>query len=314
MDASRGVKAIAEGSFARHETFCCRYGWLKKGVDGVMEDPELFDRPDAVERLGVGKNMVKSMRFWCVAFHAVEPVDASAASRLSGPMRVTPLGRSLLADDGWDPYLEDPASLWLLHWSLFAPPVVAAAWPLAFNRVRPGSFTAGDLARILDEGRARIPALARYSSSSVARDASCLVRTYAPVSPASGPGEIECPFTRLGLLVPAEEKGAFRFNPDDKEGLPDEIFLAACLDYARRVRPGLRTLSLSALLYEPCSPGMAFKLPETDAGHRLERCARGLSGASFLEIHGSWQLQFDAPPEVLFREVLEGYYASEGGA
>ena len=40
MDASRGVRAIAEGSFARHETFCCRYGWLKKGVDGVMEDPE----------------------------------------------------------------------------------------------------------------------------------------------------------------------------------------------------------------------------------------------------------------------------------
>ncbi|QTA89668.1 DUF4007 family protein [Desulfonema magnum] len=61
------------GFFARHETFCPRYGWLKKGFDGVRES-DIFDSPDAIEKLGVGKNMVRAIRFWCVAFKIIEPV------------------------------------------------------------------------------------------------------------------------------------------------------------------------------------------------------------------------------------------------
>lgn len=95
--------------FARHETFHPRFGWLKKGFDWAQRDSGIFLRDDAPVRLGVGKNMVRSIRYWCSAFKVLEDDIPSE------------FGKKLLAEDGWDEFLEDPASLWLLHWNLLKP-------------------------------------------------------------------------------------------------------------------------------------------------------------------------------------------------
>ena len=90
--------------FARHETFCPRYGWLKKGFDRVAGynghegDGNIFDRDDAIEKLGVGKNMVRSIRFWCMAFKIIE--NASGPLRIGGTMKPTQFGEALLSDTG----------------------------------------------------------------------------------------------------------------------------------------------------------------------------------------------------------------------
>src|SRR5215216_2855503 len=95
--------ATVQHSFSGHETFPFRYPWLKKGFDAVREDGDAFLRDDAITTLGVGKNMVRSIRHWCLAAGVLEE------NRESGPaMRQTALGKLLLADDGLDPYLEDP--------------------------------------------------------------------------------------------------------------------------------------------------------------------------------------------------------------
>jgi hypothetical protein len=67
--------------------------------------------------LGVGKNMVHSIRHWCLATGVLEAV-AGANRRPTGQARPTWLGKAVLGDGGWDPYLEDPATLWLLHWQI----------------------------------------------------------------------------------------------------------------------------------------------------------------------------------------------------
>ncbi|EKD09459.1 DUF4007 family protein [Limnospira platensis] len=58
--------------FARHETFHPRFGWLKKGFDQSEKDDRIFLAEDAPVRLGVGKNMVRSLRYWCQAFKILE--------------------------------------------------------------------------------------------------------------------------------------------------------------------------------------------------------------------------------------------------
>ena len=68
---------------------------------------------------------------WPRAFKIIE--NASGPLRIGGTMKPTQFGEALLSDSGWDPFLEDPASLWLLHWKLFADPILATAWPLAMN-------------------------------------------------------------------------------------------------------------------------------------------------------------------------------------
>lgn len=101
--------------FARHETFHPRFGWLKKGFDRASHDPEVFLRDDATVRLGIGKNMVRSLRYWEFAF------------KLLKGDQPTDFGKQLLGNSGWDLYIEDPASLWLLHWKLLEPPCFATA-------------------------------------------------------------------------------------------------------------------------------------------------------------------------------------------
>ena len=80
--------------FARHETFHPRWSWIKKGFDAVEENPEIFVREDAPVRLGVGKNMVGSIRYWCNAFKVLFEDSPSE------------FGSSLLGNNGWDPFLE----------------------------------------------------------------------------------------------------------------------------------------------------------------------------------------------------------------
>ena len=63
--APRGTST--HGTFSGHETFVFRYGWLKKGLKGLRERPDVFSAEEAVARLGVGKNMVRSIRHWCLA-------------------------------------------------------------------------------------------------------------------------------------------------------------------------------------------------------------------------------------------------------
>ncbi len=318
---------LKEGFFARHETFCPRYGWLKKGFDAVLEDPGIFDRADDIERLGVGKNMVRSIRFWCMAFHVIEPAIESGQRRLGGDMRVTPFGRALLSDDGWDPFLEDPASLWLLHWQLFSPPITATTWSIAVNLGHIGSFTLKELDQAIKERMNSHTGLKRCSDSSVEKDASCFIRMYAPPGIQRLSEEIECPFTDLGLLLTSEEKQAFRFNMADKSTLPEEVFLAACCDYIQKSwmldlprqglgsARGVKSLSLNKATFHFNSPGAVFKLSETNVGYRLEQIRHRFPDDVHIDDqYGSLQIQFLREPQDLFCRALDQSYGSEAGA
>ena len=101
-------------SFSGHQTFPFRYTWLKKGVDAVTSDPAVFTSDRATITLGVGKNMVRSIRHWCITAGLIRAL----ADRTR--FEPTPLGSAIFADDGFDPYLEDTATLWLIHAQLAA--------------------------------------------------------------------------------------------------------------------------------------------------------------------------------------------------
>ncbi len=55
-----------------HEKFSLRYPWLPRAVETIKKDPVLFlyDN-DAMVEMGVGKNMVKSIRYWTMACDVV---------------------------------------------------------------------------------------------------------------------------------------------------------------------------------------------------------------------------------------------------
>ncbi len=292
---------IEQGNLGRHETFTPRYGWLKKGFDAVIVDGNVFKAPDAIETLGVGKNMVRSIRFWCQAFKLIK-------SDRTGFMETTSLGDKLLVENGWDPFLEDIASLWLLHWQLFIPPLDAVNWSLAFNKCNLWSFSTKHLADILITSTSQYERLAKISDKTFGRDASCIIRMYVEDLSAKT-SEIYCPFNQLELIRQAEQKSTFTFENNYKYSLPPLIFAAACFSYiAHYVPPGQNTISIHRLTYDFNSPGVVFKLPESATGDYLLDASRILPDISLVDQIGSNQLNFEGEPEQLYWKALEKFY------
>ena len=120
-------------SFAGHQTFAVRSGWLKKGLDALLDPPKgsdttVFTEDEALVILGVGKNMVQSIRHWLVVTGMAEEQEESRG------LKPTVLGKAIfVGDDAWDSFLEDIATLWLLHWQLAGPGSQAFSWVWAFN-------------------------------------------------------------------------------------------------------------------------------------------------------------------------------------
>ncbi|MFO7556347.1 MAG: DUF4007 family protein [Desulfobacterales bacterium] len=183
--------------FARHETFHPRYGWFKKGYD----KNEVFyeDKGKARVVLGVGRNMVIAIRYWCLAFKIL---NKDNENRLNS-YEPSQFGTKLLSDSGWDPYIEDPATLWLLHWNLFRPPCYATSWYFVFNEFNRISFTPDDILHSLKEYIKRAYPANNTKKSSLKRDINCILRMYVEKNPSKFKNEdtIDCPFAELGLIT-----------------------------------------------------------------------------------------------------------------
>lgn len=339
--------------FARHETFHPRFGWLKKGFDAAVQDSGIFLREDAPVRLGVGKNMVRSIRYWCNAFKVLESASSNQKARQNAP---TNFGSKLLSDDGWDPFLEDPASLWLLHWSLLSPPYYATAWNFTFNYFLRSEFSVDDLFIGLCDYRDSLSNAT--ADSSLRKDITCILRMYAEQDAKTGtpvPGKkqsfpswlpnedsLDCPFTELGILATARQfEGRRRFegrtsspstastsSPSTASGdskhytfrvgaktnLPAQIIVSACLEFASRVGKNTHTISLSRLTFDTGSPGMAFKLNESAVCDAIEQVSAGGDFIRLSDTAGLIQLSYTQDPAVLAKAILDRYYKDRRGA
>ncbi len=294
-------------SFSGHETFPLRTTWLKKAYDGVRKEPSAFSDDDAMVRFGVGKNMVRSMRHWALAC-GILAEDPEATSVQKAALKPTPLGERLFADDGWDPYMEDPATVWLLHWQLASTPQRATTWYYAFNLLPRVEFTKPELVEWLTlwvEGR-RV----RASANSLRRDVDCFVRTYVPLQPTrTVPLEdtLACPLTELDLIRELRTSGALLLERSERVTLPDELIAFALCEFLKRRSETAHTLALEEIAFAEGSPGHVFALTEEALLHRFERLDRITDGAlAFDETAGLRHVIISELPDPL--KFLEAYY------
>src|SRR5882757_3548772 len=107
MDALLSVPSasfsLSQGTFSGHETFPFRYAWLKKGLEGLLANPNIFNSDDAIVDLGVGKNMVRAIRHWCIATKLIEEGGFLPNTR-TRELTITALGRALFIDPAFDEY------------------------------------------------------------------------------------------------------------------------------------------------------------------------------------------------------------------
>ena len=265
--------------FSGHETFPLRYGWLKKAFDRVTEtETDKENRAacwddDAIARFGVGKNMVSSIRYWAKAAHIIrEPAI--------NKVETTELGRMLFDSGGLDPWMEFPATLWLLHWQFAARPE-RTTWFWAFSHYPAITFERDGLIRKLDR-LASERRWSRVAQTTLKNDVACFIRTYVARQPSGKIGHDdapESPLTELGLIKAIGKNDGFRFVRGPKSTLGGGVFVYALIDFWTRFYPDTTTLSFEAIAHAPGSPGRVFQFDENDVADRLTALGDVTSGA-----------------------------------
>jgi hypothetical protein len=259
--------------FSGHETFALRQMWLTKGYEAATkaqaidgEKRNIFSEESAIAVLGVGKNMVSSIRHWAVACDVLEETE-------SGP-QPTPFGKAIYSRNGLDPYTERAETLWLTHWKLaggwsLAPGRThrSASWYWAFNYIHEQSVSISGMQRSLMEyAKARG---SRISDATLKRDIEVLLRCYAVRPDMSNVDDYaDSMLSELGLLE-QHARDEFRFRRGPKATLSDGAFLFALIDYWEGLAPSQSSLSFEIVAYEVGSPGRVFKLDENTVATKL---------------------------------------------
>lgn len=269
--------------FSGHETFACRYAWLPKATKELASEPLLFTgefEDEAMVRLGVGKNMVRAIRFWA-------EVSGVTEAREEGGARVSSFGTRLLLGqagvEALDPFLEDIQTLWLLHWNIstqMSAPLFA--WDFLLNRWQLPHLTRTS---VLQAFRSEAN-LQKRELSDVTLDQhwDVFLHTYVPTRGKKGEvleDSLDSPFTELDLFhregireatgQPGKSETIYAFNRNEKPEIGMELF-AWCLDeFWRKRHSSELTMSFGTLVSGHGGPGQIFKLPEDDIRQRLER-------------------------------------------
>jgi hypothetical protein len=282
-------------------------------------DPKVFNSETATLELGVGKNMVRAIRFWGHAFRALANERDEQRPRLGLSVQ-SQIGAAIFdSDEGWDPFTEDPGTLWLLHWLLLAPKgCLVPVWWTAFNEFGAVEFSQHELTDFVTD---QVRSVSKWTTSphpsSIEKDISCLLRTYAPSSlNRRQPFDdlVDCPMRDLGLLrsVDATQR-RYRFVVGPKSTLPAEIVLYACADFLARSETGARTVSVSRLATEAGAPGRVFKLSEAELVSRLEESVETVPSASLARPAGAVQLVLANDAATVGTEAALAYYRRRDG-
>jgi len=294
-------------AFGRHETFPLRFGWLTKGFAAWCDNSEIFDQDDSTVVLGVGKNMVNAIKYWMTAAQIVAAHGASVSE--------TELGRAMFAKDGWDRYVEDDSTLWLLHWLIASNAADATATYWFFNHFHKPEFAAPEVAKALEEF-CREKISTRFSASTLKHDVALILRMYQRSEVARGvPLEdtLDSPLSLLGLVQAPSTGRVHQSRPSPRPRLPIAAFGYAVLDLlAAMGQSALPVEKISRATAGYAAPGAVFRLTDDGTITKLEELVRWMPETFELRetagIHQIYLLRQMKPLELL------GHHYSQYGS
>jgi hypothetical protein len=282
--------------FQGHDTFLCRNNWLKKGYDFIQAGGN-FNDADAVVQLGVGKNMVTSIRYWMKAFGLTDEADT-----------LRPVAHELLHSEGFDPYIEDNATLWYLHY-LLVRTGRASLYHYVFNELRKEgfSFSRSQLQHFINRKSAERSS--PVNENTLESDITVFVRSYAPSGKESGKVDIEEESTGLlqdlGLLTVNKNDG-IRYHIENLERpeLPWQVVLRVILENEAYGE----SISFTDLEVAPDSPGLVFALNEKGLFYKIEEMIAVYPAAIVYSSTAGNRVLTIKKDQIDLTEVLHEYY------
>ena len=199
-------------------------------MSNIVREPAVFQGAagNPMDVLGIGANMVKSLRYWLTAVQlTLEPKSGRKNQSL------TELGEVIFENDA---YMEEIGSIWLVHYMLANNEAEATSWYIFFNEFNRSEFTVENFHTSVMKYVRMIEDASVPSDRAIEDDFTCLMNTYVPrskLNPAKVHPEsnIDCPLGELGLVdVIDKRKGIYKKNVPKAEMLPSLILLAAIIN------------------------------------------------------------------------------------
>ncbi len=197
------IHPVKEGKlymgYGQHQSFYLRDRWLNKAIRHIQDDERFFYDKEAFEKIGLGKNMVQSLRYWVVATQVVEEQFNLERKKI---YRITDFGQLIYK---YDKFLQFPDSAAIIHYHLTYKKEPSTAWYWFFNKLNETIITKDDLLNSFIQW-VKANEEKEISERSLKRDIDCLIRLYIAGNNNEDPEEvIQSPIFRLGLLN--ESKG-----------------------------------------------------------------------------------------------------------
>lgn len=288
-------------TFSGHESFICKQFWLKKVYDFAVDNKKFNDETSVVD-LGVGKNMVASLRYWGKVFGIMDDND-----------NTTPLSRYLFGFQGKDLYLEDLGTIWLLHYNLIKTNK-ASIYSLVFNEFRKEriDFNKDQLHAFLKRKCLEVSPIS-YNLNTMTTDINVFLRNY--VKPhRDDKVEVEDDF--LGILIDLDlikttkqktDNGVttwYKLDSDERLDLPSEIVLYAILDNYK----DKQSISFRELLVGFNSPGAIFSLTADGLYNKIMQLTNKYTQLVYTETAGNQVLQIKGhiDPQIILNDYYQG--------
>lgn len=187
---------MADYKIKGHEKFPLREGWLTKGMQVIQEPSRVFTSDEGPDVLGVGTNMVKSIRYWMQAFKLIKE-DAKVGSELSE------LGKVIFQ---YDEFIEDPFTVWLLHSQIAKNSARATSWYLFFNCCEAEEFKKDEMFEVLKKELISFAGTDTFPDASLKDDVDVLLNMYSKTNEQDDPEDKNrSPLAALGLIKKDKE-------------------------------------------------------------------------------------------------------------
>lgn len=256
-------------AFGRHETFPLRFSWLPKGYQELSKDSKVFESDSSTVKLGVGKNMVSSIKHWM-----------RATQLLTDQNELTEYARFIFDEEtGCDPYLEDEATIWLLHWLLCSNPSNATTWFWFFNRYVNVDFDATSMQSALENFiEEQFTSKSRPAKTTLKSDCAVLMRMYAQSDSQSKVAldeTLDSPMSLLGLIDKHSAK-SYSAELDNRDDIALGVFgfaFAQCVNchIENDSRGTISTKSLILCTDNIAAVAATFRMTEMSFMTKLEQ-------------------------------------------
>lgn len=286
--------------FGGHETFAVREGWLPKSLAELKRDKDMFKDTLACDRLGVGRNMAKSIHHW------LQVAGLVVKGGRNDPLEISDIGKLIMKKD---PYFLRIGTWWAIHINIVTRGTDAVAWNWFFNRSYPVPFDrlscSSDMLRQLTIEGQRLP-----SRTSLNNDIHCLLSSYAVSVPPTNrdPEEaLDSPFQALGLVTHLRETDTYHANRKRKKIPPAIVGYALAMSIPITGKEKHITKSLSQVFALQNGPGKTLVLDQESLLDTLQEAEDRLgSEALHVELSGGERtLRFKGLKPI---EWLKEYY------